>query len=319
MKIKKTKIILLIITNLNLLLAYSQEIKTYKGIYFNGNAEYQYYENSEKERIKNGFFKYTWKEELSSGYIRTKHISGNYINNKQNGEWFFETKLSNPKLKFDNPTEKTIKINFIDNKKNGVCELQNYNFPVKEINKNGVINRKLDESFKCNFLNDTLVNVVAKGDYVSGKTDDKGNFIGDWKIIGDLLKQKKNDREIYYTFKDNILIKLIDSKTSTGEIYSKYFPNFDINNFKVFIDSNIKKYYNSVNLRNNKIAGIEINENYKENYILGIDNSLNELINLINLYKYRIDEYFNIYNKDENNYFGESIRIKVPEVLIEKN
>ena len=313
MKKKKIKIIMLIIINLNLILAYAQEIKTYNGKYFKGDAEYQYYENSEKERVKNGLFKYTWKEELNDGWIRIKLIRGNYINNKQNGEWFYETKISNQKIKIDNPIEKTIKINFIDNKKNGLCELQHYNFPVSKTNKNGVVNRKLSESFKCNFLNDTLVSLDAKGDFISGKTDINGNYIGDWKL------SKEKDRVINYSFKDNILIKIFDSKTSTGEIYSKYFPNFDLNDFKTFIVKYSKKYYNDTNFKYERIAGIEIQDNNKMAYLIGIEESLNKLVEVINSYKYRIEEYFNVYSDNENNFFGEPIRLKKPEILIEKN
>ena len=77
----------------------SQTIKTYSGPYANGTATYQYYENSNYERIYNGSFHYTAKISYEKIFdacsICGVEVTGNYKENKKDGDWVFKLNHEN--------------------------------------------------------------------------------------------------------------------------------------------------------------------------------------------------------------------------------
>jgi hypothetical protein len=59
------KIILILISTLFFFDSFPQELKTYSGVFKNGTAVYQYYENNDLNRIYQGKFNYTYGDSLN--------------------------------------------------------------------------------------------------------------------------------------------------------------------------------------------------------------------------------------------------------------
>lgn len=245
---------------------YSQELKTYKGKYNEGDATYQYYENAEYERVLNGYFEYSRKvlKETESKMYNICVETGTFIDNKKNGEWTFRTKVISEFLKLDAEIL-MIKGNYKNDLKTGAWAYTISS--IREVGKS--FQPKLEFTGKLIFLNDTI---VSKLDYpaIKGEIDSKGNLIGNWYY-------HKLDREITASFMENILVKLLDRNISTGKINAKYIPNLDLINFKETINkfSRTNKY-NTYNLK--KIGGLPLYDENKNDYRFGIDESLSFLL-----------------------------------------
>ncbi len=159
---------LLLIFALFVFTAKSQVLKTYTGSYENGTATYQYYENSNYERIYQGSFRY------KNG--STSLIVGQYKNNKKSGTWKLTYHGSMPFDYRDLNTEE-ITANYKDGKLNGMCT-------EKEIN---IKTKKIIKKSSANFVNNIL---VGKYEYYSKKnsininfsTDSSGRYNGDYYV-----------------------------------------------------------------------------------------------------------------------------------------
>lgn len=186
---------------------FSQEIKTYKGEYEHGQATYEYYENSDYERIFNGKFIYSSRQGNPSQntltrFLEETNITGSYKENKRVGSWEAkETFISAG-------TERTTiwKGNYENGLKTGLWSFSMH-----------VVADKKPTDFKAvfNFDKDILVGKVNIGD-LKGSLSNEGIFTGLWNI--------KSNQGIEYIaeFKNNIFTKLVVRKVSDGEIFMKY-------------------------------------------------------------------------------------------------
>jgi hypothetical protein len=205
MKLKIISIILLSVSLSQHLMC--QELKTYNSI--DGKFVYQYYENSDFERIYNGSYKELYEN---------CNIEGKFIENKKNGYWYYFKKHNyNSKIN-DGYFNREISGNYENDKKNGIWTYkEGYDYKSK----------KFRSIIKLKFLNDTIIGDIELDNYSNssgefgyrGKLDSLGNFTGIWK-------QKHNDnQEIIYEFHKNFVIKMLRRNLVTGEIYEKYLPN----------------------------------------------------------------------------------------------
>jgi hypothetical protein len=182
----------------------SQTIKTYKGTYFGGEGTYEYYENSNYERIFNG--KLDFKKDVLMGVNSSGRggkvisITGNFNENKKSGKWTAkETTVIIGRSDAGYTT--IVSGNFRQGQKVGKWEYNVEAWAEKKV-------EKVNYSF--NFNNNTLIGdiKVAK---IEGKLDTSGNFTGSWNV-------KKDDIEYIAEFQNNIFTKLIVRNFSDGKI-----------------------------------------------------------------------------------------------------
>lgn len=291
-----------------------KELKAYKGEYNGGNAEYQYYESAEYERILNGNFKYSRKNKINEDETFVSSETGTFIDNKKNGEWTFKISDFSKLLKREYNLI-IIKGNYKNDLKSGV-----WSYSIFEII-NNVNPPKTKLKFTGNpmFLNDTI---VGKVDYprIKGEVDNKGNLIGEWHY-------HKLDREITASFRENILVKYLDREFSTGQIYAKYMPNLDLVSFhesinkyeKVFFKPNEYHVDGDEEDNNNllNIGGLPLYDENKNDYRFGINNSLSLLLKTFeeaNTVFTKVDYGFGL----SFQYLEKKAILKRPEILIIK-
>lgn len=196
--------ILLLIINFS---SFAQTIKTYNGNYENGQATYEYYENSDYERILHGKFSFKSNmgnpsQNINTRFVETTNIIGSFKENKKSGKWDIKKVNTNAYM------ERTAswKGNFEDGQKNGI-----WLFNIHTV----VDNKTNDIKASFNFNKDQLIGEVIIGD-IKGQLDSNGKFIGNWNI-------KTNDGIEYIAeFKNNIFTKLVARKISDGFILMKY-------------------------------------------------------------------------------------------------
>lgn len=252
----------------------SQEIKTYKGIYEYGNAEYQYYENKDYERVLNGSYNFSRNVEKYGGY-QVFSEKGFFKDGKKNGEWVFtiESFFQNTKK-----NELVIKGKFVDDRKSGDWEQISKDYG----------------SLNLSFSNDTIVGKIKRiekhpnntSTTIEANFDSKGKWEGEFNLLA-------YDLEAIAIFKNNILVKNIMRRPSTGEILSRYSPDFDLTNFEESI-KNYKVvpfiYYGQTDYRNNKenlshLAGVASLSDKQMDYLLQVESSLNSFMeNIFQLY-----------------------------------
>lgn len=195
---------------------YGQTLKTYTGSYAGGIATYQYYENTNYERIFNGKFSYkSVKDNVNLYRVHIPssiEINGTFKNNFKNGLWMAKDEMST-----DVPNYGNIKITTTVNGPylNGKRQDQwRYNIVLLSTKKN------VTENYLVNFNNNILIGAVNLSN-TKGNLDNQGNFIGTWNI------QDKNEGTEYIAeFKKNVFIKLIKRKVATGEILFRNGNNY---------------------------------------------------------------------------------------------
>lgn len=254
-----TKTITLILFILLFKLNYGQEIKTYKGKFEQGNAEYEYYDDAEKGRIYNGKFEY-----LCNEYYKTYQIPVNFIlrkvtkyicyykNDKKQGvfKYNFSIELDTLNSKYDiNNRNDLINIDRIKKiKTREDYEMEGY---YEKGHRNGIwsfkkknqifdtLNCKTYDNYssrQINFKNDTI---IGKYDFnidkynVKGEFDNEGYFTG---IINSLCDNKYSESYIIYK-------SIIISKTLLDKETGKFIDNFNFKETKPFIDD--KTIYNN--------------------------------------------------------------------------
>lgn len=253
-------IVTLFLSTLSFGLTYGQTLKTYTGSYAGGQATYQYFENTEYERIFNGKFSYTdIKDNVNLSRVHMPsniEIIGAFKDNLKNGLWTAKEIISSVV-----PTYGNVKItmtysgNFLNGKRQGQWTFKQSLVTSKKIeNGNSVLN----------FNNNILIGAVDLTN-AKGNLDNKGDFIGVWNA-------KNEGSEFIAEFKNNIFTKLIKRKVSDGEIIFRY-DNLNITN--QFLDSlktsqklvmmNGKRYtsVNCLNLNSYNNDNIEYNEDNK--------------------------------------------------------
>lgn len=232
MQISKYPIVAILLNLIFIQNNYSQELKTYNGSFssvFNSQAtaNYEYYEDENLERIYNGKFELTAKNEsnyttqCSVSYSKDKQlIKGQYLNNKRDGYWEFSRCTS------DWRTDNTKCFgNYIDGKKNGnwIYKL-NFDFDKKThmsicniTFKNDTIVGKLDLMELGKEFNDHL-------DGIKGEFDENGFMTGVWDIGNRVDRNTETIVEFYKGF----LVKYIIRNKQDGAFSEKFVPNKEL-------------------------------------------------------------------------------------------
>lgn len=172
----------------------SQEIKTYKGVYNDGIANYQYYENDSLERIKHGKFEYVFNNK-DYGY------KGQYYKNEKTGVWEYYD--IGPYNEYRYEAKGEIK----KDKKNGKWVFTRTEISTKKI-----------KSYYLYFKNDTVINLNIKKPALEIQTDSVGKFVNPVVI-------RKGGQEYILEVYKNVIIKFVKRELSTGEIKAKYLPS----------------------------------------------------------------------------------------------
>ena len=244
---KKITLTIVLISLINLC-GFTQNIKTYSGKFsdaqYTGNAEYQYYENENYERIYHGAFIFTRGEPnstLSSGIYR--EIRGNYNENWKDGIWIYKSKYEiltgNFKMGLPNGewTHKEL-----DRKSNEMIlvEKANYN------------NGKLTGDYYYKGEVGCSSGYMTHAE-IEGNINDNGYLDGEWIIKWDNIEDRRKYKEgvLYFRLTRNIqngdVLFKVDSTNFINEIYNnlnKSDMSSVINGTKYFIkESNNQNFY----------------------------------------------------------------------------
>jgi len=188
----------------------AQTKKTYNGVFENGKAIYQYFENNDLERIFDGSFSYT----ASINSIRNKKIgvendsyliTGQYKNNMKNGMWSEKKTYS-----LDGNGNNYLTNIFSGNYENGL-KVGKWTY-----NSKGVKDSKTYEKITYfNYNKNILIGKIFSEGHIDGSINNDGVFQGIWNI-------KTQGREYIAEFANGIFIKLIVRKIENGDILFKY-------------------------------------------------------------------------------------------------
>lgn len=213
------------------------ELKIYKGSFNYAEAEYQYYENENLERIFEGKFKLTKENNLM--------ITGQYLNNIRVGYWTKSKKIEAPSIDIIEGYG-----NYIDGKKNGDWTYKlNYDFT-----------KKTHKSIlHLTFNNDTLVGKFDLMDIEKNYNDHlsgiKGEFDEKGLMTGECEMTKDDHRDVIIEFYRGFLVKYIVRVKENGFFENKFLPN------KEQLTKKIDELYNS----KAEITSIYI-DNYGKSY-----------------------------------------------------
>lgn len=222
-------------------ISFSQQ-KTYTGKFQRGIATYDYYENQNLERIKNGSFKYEYEIDqvnLYRNHIPAKVlINGYYKNNLLDGRWedVYITNSEVPNLG-KVKIKRTSLINLDNGIRNGVwqCKYETELNNKVETNNANVI-----------FVKGKIVGEVNLFGYI-GKFNKLGEFDNVWSF-----KSEKNDIEIIAEFKNGIISRFFKRKISTGEILINFNQSEIVNSYSLQLNSEIRQNNTPIKLFNNK-------------------------------------------------------------------
>lgn len=188
----------------------AQTKKTYNGVFENGKAIYQYFENNDLERIFDGSFSYT----ASINSIRNKKIGiendsylieGQYKNNLKNGIWSEKKTYS-----LDENGNNYLTNNFSGNYENGL-KVGKWTYNSKGVKDSKIYEKTTDFNYNKNIL---IGKIFSEG-HIDGNINNDGIFQGIWNI-------KTQGKEYIAEFTNGIFIKLIVRKIENGDILFKY-------------------------------------------------------------------------------------------------
>lgn len=198
-----------------------QTLKTYNGLYEDGQATYTYYEDENGERIKHGKFTYNKADKgigvgggMSVSYATTISASGNYKNGMKDGEWTYINKTTGGGITF---SDFSAVVNYVDGRMEGALNNAETTFQMK----NNRITGQVKKAKKTQNEDWTM----------SGQFDEEGFPDGTWsksyKSYGNLYV----DTEKYV---HGLLIAKQTKNESTGKI-TRY--EFDDVNPQEFLDA----------------------------------------------------------------------------------
>lgn len=186
------------------LFLYSQTIKTYSGVFEEGTATYQYYENENFERVFHGKFNYK---------TNTINTIGSFRDNKKNGLWIVNKKEYNYILSTD--ILETVTANYNLGKLNGTVLYKKVDSKtLKTIARSNAV-------FNDNVITEKM-EYIASGDEnnfsIQFNFDENGLFNG-----SNIVKYFKNNNAIEdkSKYEHGVLISRIHRNLSNGEIYNR--------------------------------------------------------------------------------------------------
>jgi hypothetical protein len=154
----------------------SQEVKTYKGLYGSGFAEYGYAENDKFQRVMAGPFKYSDTAEIADRGECVIQISGNYRDDKKAGPWVASVKST------DNSSNETVTGMYLNGQKTGFWS---HRLTVTEMETKSLAATFNRNKFKGVF-NYKFSPLVPQSGYksieIAGNFDNEGRFDGEWKV-----------------------------------------------------------------------------------------------------------------------------------------
>lgn len=187
-----------IICTLLTVAAGAQEVKTYTGPYLNGEAEYNYFEDANQQRVYNGMFKYNEKRTIEGRGECTVQVTGGFRDSRKTGPWAVT-------ITSDNGTSETITGQFLNGQKTGV-------WTHRLSADNGSTNiRTISSGFNKNLFKGTFSHAYGPfegaGKYkvvnITGVFDSDGTFDGEWKIA--YTDQNNQQYEDVLKFKHGVL------------------------------------------------------------------------------------------------------------------
>lgn len=233
---KKLIILFFIVTNNNNITSQTAK-KIYNGVFENGTAIYEYYENKDYERIFDGSFSYT----ASINTIKTKSVGvennnswviGQFSNNLKTGFW---TQKNTHILEVN-------KNNYLTNIFSGNYE-KGLRVGKWTYNSKGVKDSKTFEKITIfNYNKNILIGKVYSEGHIDGNINNEGVFQGTWNI-------KTKGKEYIAEFINGVFIKLIVRKIENGDIIFRYSTSeiytetTDSSSLKLILN----KYYLSIN------------------------------------------------------------------------
>ncbi len=209
--------------------SFCQEQKTY--ISEDKKLIYEYYENSEFERIYNGKFENQYFDNTSTKSFLRK-ARGQYSENKKIGQWYYY--LS------DESDWRNIIIEEYFGTYNNDLKNDLWTIKIKSEKKTFY-----DQTINITFKNDTIVGDIDFSNFkhssisagYKGQLDSLGRFNGIWQ-----KKTNSNEEDIIEFYK-NFVIKILKRDLETGRIYEKYLPNREL-----IINKIDEIYLNKINL-----------------------------------------------------------------------
>ena len=247
-------IIIILLSNLYVIISFSQENTTYKGSYkgrsTTGEVEYKYYENKDFERIYNGYFTY---QGMENYYYSDISINGMFRENKKHGQWTFRLYSDKPATYEYENYELKVSGNYLNGNLDGRWTY------TREING---IYEDHDDFSTCEFKDNKF-----HGEYISeygvvkviGTFDKNGFLDGKWNITW----AYETSFEEVRMYKNGYCYTLIYRNLSTGEILNRFDKSEIIDSLSLL------DVVKDTIIRNNKIV-------YKIE-IMNIDN-INEMI-----------------------------------------
>lgn len=242
---------------LSSIIVFSQELKTYSGVYcedceetqfLKNEATYSYYQNDKLERIFDGNFKYTGIDISETRTVEHYKVTilGQYKNNLQNGLWTYKRTYVDGKSYYSyNLWGENHILQIPTTDASGKFEL-GYRVGTWELKT--LLNKKVTENYlahfkKTKFQSDFLFETETFS--VKGFFNDEGYLTGDWDITWSLgqIPYRTN-----LVFVNGIITKSITQNSSTGEIILKtdnsifektFFENLKENQFFSIIDDKI--------------------------------------------------------------------------------
>lgn len=264
------KSFLTIILFFNCLNLFSQKIQTYTGELDNGKVTYSYYEDTlSNEEIRHGSFKYSEKEVAQgSSYIYT--ITGSYKNDLKNGIWtYLITQIDNPVGDVYQTGTYTVKMTYKNGMPNGEWSYKSnlklrqklYSFSGWSWSQYELVD---PETIIINFNNGTLTGkfyLKTAYDNITGQLDNKGRFIGEWKINSQIEMTVDSGYVVKYKIRD------VFGDISSQSIYDPEILDL-IKKNKLITPEEYNDFCNSNNIIIDTIPGnkyFNINDGYFDN------------------------------------------------------
>lgn len=210
-----TTCIFLILSKLSI----AQQIKAYNGAYLNGEASYQYFENTKRERVFNGYFNY---QNLDKSFI----IKGFYKNGKKTGSWIYNYTNHRFSLIF---ITGQMNVNYQDGLLEGKAELNiSYSSNLRDGETQGIIKEIM--TFQKNTLfgayqsvgkSNILTNTIkaSTNSETRGNFDKNGYRTGEWKVFEQVYNKPLIKNKLYH---EGYCYKLETIDNSTGKIVESY-------------------------------------------------------------------------------------------------
>jgi len=251
---------IIIILQLICLSSFSQIIKTYSGDLYSGKVTYSYYDDTlTNTEIRHGAYKFYEKESYQEQSY-TKTVTGNYKHGYKNGTFTYCSALvDNPSGELYNTGTITVKMSYKDGIPDGEWS---YKLQLKSREKKFTMNGwswspyeiQPSETIIVHFTNGVMTGKVYYNtniDKIFGQLDQKGRWVGEWKI---------NNSEM--SLDSGFVIKYKKRNDFNSEITSQFSIDNISKEFIFALKQLPIEQIDSFCEQNNLNAGIQLGSNY---------------------------------------------------------